>query len=122
MKKEQLFNSPEFWTAEIQMELFRQIQDFMLENNISKSELAKRLNCSKGYVTQLLNGDFDHKISTFVKILLAIGKVPVFSVKNVRDLIEDSKPNSQNKHVISQYNSYPEVSLVSEPSPLPLKN
>ena len=43
---------------------------------MNKAQLAEYLGCTKGYVTQLLNGEFDHKLSKFVELSLAIGKVP----------------------------------------------
>lgn len=37
----------------------------------------------KGYVTQLLSGDFDNKISKLVEFALAIGKVPSISFRDI---------------------------------------
>lgn len=76
MTREELIKSPEYWTAGLQMELYRQIVEFMENNHMNKTQLADYLGCSKGYVTQLLNGDFNHKLSKFVELSLAIGKIP----------------------------------------------
>lgn len=74
MDRKELLKSPEYWTASIQMELYRQIEAFMKEKNFNKTQLAEYLGCSKGYITQLLSGDYDHKLSKFIQLSLAIGK------------------------------------------------
>ena len=55
---------------------------------MNKTQLAEYLGCSKGYVTQLLSGDYDHKISKFVELSLAIGKIPEFTFIDVDEYIE----------------------------------
>ncbi|MBF1425942.1 MAG: hypothetical protein HXN41_09370, partial [Prevotella histicola] len=44
---------------------------------------------SKSYVTQLLNGDFDHKLSKFVELSLLIGKIPEFTFTDINEYIEN---------------------------------
>ena len=76
MKMEEIIKSPEYWTTKLQMELFREIESFMKKNNMNRAQLAEYLGCTRGYVTQLLNGEFDDNLSKFVSLSLAIGKVP----------------------------------------------
>lgn len=83
MTREELLRCPEYWTTLIQNELYRQIQSYMEEHNMNKAQLAEHLGCSRGYVTQLLNGDFDHKISKLVELSLAIGMAPSVSFKDL---------------------------------------
>lgn len=89
MDRKELLKSPEYWTASIQMELYRQIEAFMKEKKINKTQLAEYLGCSKGYITQLLSGDFDHKLSKFIQLSLAIGKIPEFSFTDVDEYIQN---------------------------------
>lgn len=92
MTREELLKSPAYWTTKLQMELYRQITEFMKSNHLNKTQLAEHLGCSKGYVTQLLNGDFDHKLSKFVELSLAINKIPDFSFSDVDEyIISDQK-------------------------------
>ncbi len=74
--REELLKSKGYWIAKIQVELFRKINDYIEKNNLSKTQLADKLGVTKGYVTQLLNGNFDHKLSKLVELSLAIGKIP----------------------------------------------
>lgn len=89
MKRNDLLNSPEYWTSILQMELYRQIEDFMKEHDMNKTKLAEYLGCSKGYVTQLLSGDYDHKMSKFMALCLAIGKIPEFQFVSIDKYIEE---------------------------------
>lgn len=76
MNRKELLESKEYWVAKIQQELYEKLTEYMEVNNLSKTQLAEQLNFSKGYISQLLNGDFDHKISKLVELSLAIDKVP----------------------------------------------
>lgn len=87
----ELLRSKGYWTAEIQMELFREIEEFMSKNNMNRTQLAEHLGCSKGYVTQLLSGDFDNKMSKFVELCLAIGKVPMVSFTDIETVINSDE-------------------------------
>lgn len=88
MERAELLSSPGYWTAELQLELYRQINDYMKKKGLNKVQLAHKLGCTKSYITQLLNGEFDHKLSKFFELSLAIGKVPEFNFVDLNDLIE----------------------------------
>lgn len=109
MTREELLKSPAFWTTELQMELYRQIVTFMKNHNMNKTQLAEYLGCSKGYVTQLLNGDFNHKLSKFVELSLAINKIPEISFSDVDEYI-----HSDEKEYILQANSTDKADATSE--------
>lgn len=98
MTREELLRCPEYWTTLIQNELYRQIQSYMEEHNMNKAQLAEHLGCSRGYVTQLLNGDFDHKISKLVELSLAIGMVPSVSFRDLEHV--DDRVSFECKGVI----------------------
>lgn len=98
MTREELLRCPEYWTTLIQNELYRQIQSYMEEHNMNKAQLAEHLGCSRGYVTQLLNGDFNHKISKLVELSLAIGVAPSVSFKDLEHV--DDRVSFECKGVI----------------------
>ena len=91
MKRDELVKNPVYWTTTLQMELYRQIDVFMQKRGMNKTQLTEYLGCSKGYVTQLLYGDYDHKISKFIELSLAIGKIPEFRFVDVDEYIENEK-------------------------------
>ena len=76
ISRKELLQSKEYWVANIQIKLFEEIEAFMKEKGMNRTKLAEHLGCTKGYVTQLLSGDFDNKLSKLVELSLAIGKIP----------------------------------------------
>ena len=87
MKRSELLKSEGYWIAKIQSSLYREIVSFMESTHRNKKQLAEYLHCSKGYVSQLLNGDYDHKISKLVALSLAIGKVPVIEYHDIESYV-----------------------------------
>lgn len=91
MTRKEIIASPEYWTAKAQIDLYNCAEDFMRANGLNRSQLAKHLGVSKGYVSQLLNGDFDHKLSKFMELALAFGKIPKIEFYSVDDVIKEDR-------------------------------
>lgn len=89
MKRKELVESREYWIAEIQLNLFEIIQKYLLEHNMTQTQFAEKLGVTKGYVSQILNGDFDHKISKMVDLSLAVGQVPIINFRDIHDFMGD---------------------------------
>jgi len=81
--REELLKSKEYWMVQFQVSLFQEVEHYLSENKISKTEFAKQLGVSKGYISQILNGNFDHKISKLIELSLAIGKAPKLLLENL---------------------------------------
>ncbi len=81
--RKELISSKEYWLVKFQNALYEQVEKYLLENKISKTEFSKKLDVSKGYVSQILNGDFDHKISKLIELSLAIEKVPFLKFEDL---------------------------------------
>jgi len=58
------------------LELFDLVHNFLADNNMSMTKFAEKLGVSKGYLSQIMNGNFDHKISKLVELALACDCVP----------------------------------------------
>lgn len=80
-----------YWTTKIQLELFREINNYLLDTGMTRTAFAEKLGVSKGYVSQILNGDFDHKLSKMVTLLLAVEKVPQLQFKELGLAIKQAK-------------------------------
>lgn len=76
MKYSELKLRPAYITAFIQMKLYDKVKEYLKHNKMSRTDFAKHLGVSKGYVTQLLSGEYDHKLSKLVELSLKIGYVP----------------------------------------------
>jgi len=105
MKREDLIKSKGYNVTKIQNELFRQLTDYLDQKGITRTQFAKELGVSKGYVSQVLNGDFDFKLSKLVELSLAIGKIPEFNfipinenrIENKEEELSDNESLLKNK-------------------------
>ena len=88
MEREELLKSKEYWFAKLQTQLFGIIETYRKNKNLNRTQLANELNVTKGYVSQVLNGDFDHRLSKFVDLSLSVGKVPFIEFKDLEELIK----------------------------------
>lgn len=87
MKREELINSKEYWLAKLQIDLFNKVEAYMKANKLNRTQFAEKLGVSKGYVSQILNGDADHRMSKFIELTLSIGLYPNLSFEKVEDLL-----------------------------------
>jgi transcriptional regulator with XRE-family HTH domain len=89
MTREKLLKSPAYWFEYEQNELFRQVTEYMDKEDINQTELAAKLNVSKGYVSQILNGNFNYTLKKLIEICLAINLVPRIKYTVVEDVIKE---------------------------------
>lgn len=71
-KLEQYRRDPEFRTELLLLAINEQLVSRMNSQGISRSELAERLQCSKAFVTKLLNGKPNLTMRTLVQIAGAL--------------------------------------------------
>jgi transcriptional regulator with XRE-family HTH domain len=93
MKREELLRSPHYWLAHIQNDLYGMMQRYMAKNKLRKKDLADKLGFTKGYISQVMNGDFNHKISKLVELALACDTVPVVHFLPADKYIADDADN-----------------------------
>ncbi len=100
IEKDKLLKTPEYWFEELQNEIFRQVSEYMQKNKLNQVGLAKKLGVSKGYISQILNGNANFSLKKLVELSLAIDKVPTikYTVLAQRDKSEKSI-NRFNKRV-----------------------
>ncbi len=91
MERADLLKSPEYWITKAQFDLYACAEDFMRSHNMNRTQLAEYLGVSKGYVSQLLNGDYDHKFSKLVELAIAFGVVPKIDFKAIDEVIREDK-------------------------------
>jgi len=91
MERQEILRNSGYWTAKIQIALFNLFELFMKENKLNRTKLAKKLGYSKGYITQVLNGDYDHRLSKFVELSLSIGKIPKVEFVDIAKVINNEK-------------------------------
>lgn len=83
-----LFTSKEFHMETLQNELFRQLEEYRLSRGFkTRKELADDLGYSKGYVTRLMAGEFNHSAQKLIELSLKIGKAPLFSFMDLSEFV-----------------------------------
>ena len=91
MKRNEILSSPEYWITKIQVALYNCARNFMKKENKIKVQLAEHLGVTKSYVSQLFNGNYDHRISKFVELSLAFGYIPEIRFKPIEQAIREDK-------------------------------
>ncbi len=94
MTREEFVKSEEFAFGKMQLGLLNMINDYMVAKKIKPKDLAHELGVSKGYISQLLNVTFDHKLSKVANLALSCNKMPIL---HFVDLDEYVKLDSQDK-------------------------
>jgi transcriptional regulator with XRE-family HTH domain len=94
LSKKELYRSTEYWMEGIQNELYRQVEDYMEQEGLNRTQLAEKLGVTKGYVSQILNGNFNFTLKKLIEISLAIGKVPVLEFKEIGRLLDMTKADN----------------------------
>ncbi|MGL5892713.1 MAG: helix-turn-helix domain-containing protein [Bacteroidia bacterium] len=119
MNRQEILSSEAYWTELIQNRLFHEVHQYLKRNNKTQNDLAQQLGVSKSYISQILHGNFDHKLSKFIELSLAIGLVPEVSFKALNDVIAGESERSlkqepdfqmpfQNGTELSKLSSIPE--------------
>lgn len=95
--KKELLSSPEYHLDNVQNEVFRILEDYRIENNFNRTQLAENLGYSKGYISQLLNGRFNHSVLKLFELAQKVNKYPEIKF---RDLDEIESISSSNQRVV----------------------
>ena len=71
------------------MALYECAGKFMKRKGLNKKQLAEHLGVSAGYVSQVLNGDYDHRLSKFVELSMDFGYIPKIQFVPVEVVVEE---------------------------------
>ena len=93
----ELANNSEYWMDGVQNELYFQLKNYMESNKLNQKELAKKLNFSEGYISQVLNGNFNFSLKKLIELSIAIGKVPTIDFVDIKKKIQDLDSLNQTK-------------------------
>lgn len=85
----ELIQTPEYWLETIQNEIFRQVKTYMDKENLNQTQLAQKLGVTKGYISQILNGNFNFTLKKLIDLSISIGIVPDLKFKQMNKFIEE---------------------------------
>ena len=114
LEQEDLIRTPEYWLETIQDEIYRQVSAYLKDNNLTQSQLAIQLGVSKGYISQVMKGEFNYTLKKLIELSLAVGKAPVLVLKP----LEGITPISQKEIASSFAQTLNRVADPIEPYPL----
>lgn len=95
MNRIDFIKSKEYIVSKIQLALLNLIGNYKDRNKLKDYQLAEKLKVSKGYVSQVLNGTFDHKISKVVDLSLACNAVPLLFFVDMETYLSIDKNDMQ---------------------------
>ncbi|MEQ8425499.1 MAG: helix-turn-helix transcriptional regulator [Cyclobacteriaceae bacterium] len=87
--RRELLRSPEYWFEHAQNDLYGQVVEFMEREGVNQTQLAERLGVTKGYISQLLNGEFNHTLKKLIDISLSIGVVPKIEYQSISNVVDE---------------------------------
>jgi len=79
----ELAKTHEYWLEKIQNDFFRLAADYMDKYDLNQTELAEKLGVSKGYISQILNGNSNFSIKKLVDISLALEAAPNLEFEDI---------------------------------------
>ncbi|MBK8652546.1 MAG: hypothetical protein IPN20_01100 [Haliscomenobacter sp.] len=77
----ELLRTDTYWISKIQNDLFNSVEDYLTEKGMTRSQFAEQLGVTKGYVSQVLGGDFNHRVSKLVNWRWLLAKRRSWSLK-----------------------------------------
>lgn len=90
--REELLETPEYWFEQAQNDLYRHVVEYMEKEGINQTQLAEKLGVSKGYISQVLKGEFNYTLKKLIELAMAVGKVPMIEYKAIDEVIvEDTR-------------------------------
>lgn len=108
LKREELVSKPEYWLETIQNEIFRQVTAYLKDNNMTQNQLAAQLGVTKGYVSQIMKGEFNYTLKKLIELSLAVGKAPVINFMPLAEIV------AAEKEKVSSVETLP-LNIVAEP-------
>jgi transcriptional regulator with XRE-family HTH domain len=80
-----LTKTSEYWMEKIQNDFFRLAWEYMNQQGLNQSELANKLGVSRGYISQILNGNFNFSLKKLIEISLALEAAPNIEFTNINE-------------------------------------
>jgi transcriptional regulator with XRE-family HTH domain len=91
------------------------ISELMEEQNIKKVDLAERVGCSKGYITQILDGTANLTLKTISNVLFELGSTLAVKAEPIKEFTEGR--SERFTFLITNYSTAPWRGESNEHSP-----
>ncbi len=91
MERTELLSSREYWLFKIQLKLFHELTEYMRINNLTKEQMADKLQVSVPYITAILNGNARIGIQRMVDMFILMEKAVVLNTPTLEDYQEQER-------------------------------
>ncbi|EMR00804.1 helix-turn-helix domain-containing protein [Cesiribacter andamanensis] len=118
ISREELYQTPEYWLERIQNDIFRMVHVYMEERGLNQTALARELGVSKGYISQIVNGNFNFSLTKLIELSLALGVAPKV---NLQESVAAYSQHQEKKLDYMQNNGFVSVQLNAAISPYPME-
>ncbi|MFN8256197.1 MAG: helix-turn-helix transcriptional regulator [Bacteroidales bacterium] len=102
IKKEELIKTEEYWFETLQNEIYRMVADYLARENMNQSQLAEKLGVSKGYISQIMNGNFNYTLKKLIELSLAVGKAPILEFKELDEILKNTEEENAHFHGLNK--------------------
>lgn len=89
--REELLKTKEYWFETLQNEIYRMVSGYIEKEGINQTQLADKLGVSRGYISQIMNGNFNYTLKKLIELSLALGMAPVFEFKPLEKITGNNK-------------------------------
>lgn len=91
--REELIKTEEYWFETIQNEIYRIVSDYLKKEGINQTQLANKLGVSRGYISQIMNGNFNYTLKKLIELSLAVNIAPSISFTDLNEFIKEDQKN-----------------------------
>ena len=109
IKRDELLRTGEYWFETLQNDIYRMVTEYIQKEGVNQTQLAEKLGVTKGYISQIMNGNFNYTLKKMIELSLALNKAPAFEFKNLEQYIQDDRQ----RRVEMEYKPY--FSLAAQP-------
>ena len=102
IKRDELLRTEEYWFETLQNDIYRMVAEYIQKEGMNQTQLAEKLGVTKGYISQILNGNFNYTLKKMIELSLALEKAPAFEFKNLNEFIKED----QQKRFEMEYKQY----------------
>ncbi len=93
--QDELILTPEYQLEVNQNELYALVRDYLEKEDINQTQFAEKLEVSKGYISRVLNGEFDFRFSKFIELVLATKNIPRIKFQPIADYLQEIQGSNQ---------------------------
>lgn len=91
IKREELLKTKEYWFETLQNDIYRMVNEYIQKEDITQTKLAEQLGVSKGYISQIINGNFNFTLKKMIELSLALNIAPDIKFKDLDQYIQEDK-------------------------------